>query len=248
MLDTMPTEQSHVPPLPPLPAPPLPSAPVEGCSTAVTVTPRTDSVGTMHLHAPARLPNESPDAHARFVAWLLPDGGLPRSMARTARELGLSPSTLKEQASRYDWRARAIQHDRRKVELQAAQAGQLAVEAGRDALALCRQLREQLARIVAEAEESDDASTTMQLALDASKVLERLTKTERLILGLSTENQSVHVTDGRKLLPDLRGLTDAELRAREFVEEFSELMDLRMANRLGQQAQRWAELVAKAAA
>jgi hypothetical protein len=161
---------------------------------------------------PARLEGESPEQHERFLSWLLPGDGQRRSFAAVGRKHGLATPTVAETAARYSWRDRAIAYDRRVVAASAERAGQLAAEAGTNALALCVALKDQVAGIVAQLDDEPDSAVILAGALDASKVLERLVKTERLILGLSTQNQSVIIDDKRDAKLDYAKANDEQLQ------------------------------------
>lgn len=165
-----------------------------------------------HVRMPPKLKRESADAYARFISYAMPAEGETRSFASVARQCGVDPTSVSEMARRFEWRSRCTTFERAKVESAALVAGTLAAEAGRDSLALCRALREQIANIVAEVEEGGvTAEEVLQSGLDASKILERLVKTERLILGLSTQNQSVVVRDERAETPNYSKMTSTEL-------------------------------------
>lgn len=208
----MPKAVSRVPPLPKSrvrPAPTVPTNAVEEGSLTILALPTGGDFGKL----PVRQPTESPEMYERFLHWLLPPDGMKRSITRAARELDLHTATLQEQAERYGWRERALQYDRQQLAIASVEQGQLAREHAVAALQMVRSLRDRLAAIVADAEDAD-AGEFVSLALDASKVLDRLVRNERLILGLSTSHESIAVSDAtskRKGLQDLRHLTDEQV-------------------------------------
>lgn len=157
---------------------------------------------------PARLKGESEQAYARFCTWLQPGEGLRRSFARAANEHGVDASTVREQASRYEWIQRAVDYDRRMVAVKASQGLELAAESSASAYSLCERLMGDLAAIQAELEdETLEIEVRTKLALDVSKVVERLVKTQRLLAGLSTSNSLIKVTKA----PDAAAEERAEL-------------------------------------
>lgn len=186
----------------------------------VSVTPDTTggSVAHVGVRVPARLTDESENAYARFCAYCAPADGQARTFASVGRQFGVSPDSIKSQAERFAWRQRCLQWERNRVEAAALKAGELAAGAGRDALALCKQLRDRVATISAELDEETDPRAVLASARDAAWVLDKLVKTERLILGLSTQNQSVIVTEQRAQPPRYDLMTDDEMRYVELAE------------------------------
>ena len=211
--------------LPPVESTTTPRNPTEGSRTQSSVKVARISVAkgtTPPTRLPAQLERESDDAYARFCAYAAPAEGEARTFSSVARQFGVSTSAIEEQAKRFEWRARCIAFERAKVETAALKAGTLAAEAGRDALALCKALRDQVAAIVAANENETDASVVLAGAREAAWVLDKLVKTERLVLGLSTQNQSVVVDDKREVKLEYHRANDEQfdiLRACSALEE-----------------------------
>ncbi|MDB4986027.1 MAG: hypothetical protein JWN04_1205 [Myxococcaceae bacterium] len=251
----MDTAVKPYPPLPKLPVPGPLCIVVDTCPSAGSAATATDFQalvpvsGGVRIGLPEPMSNESGEQYERFRFYLCPPEGTRRTFVRVARHYGLNTTTVEQAAERYDWRERAIQHDRKLIAITAERQGRLAADSAVSQYALATELLEQAATLVAQASDAD-AATWPQLALDISKVVERVQKIQRLALGLSTSNESVAMTirDERRSMQDLRSLSNAELKAREWAEGLTVLMDRRLAGALhSQDAAELARLVAMVA-
>lgn len=170
---------------------------------------------------PARLDQESPELYSRFAWWCsAPERGERRTWAMVAQRFGVDAKTVREQASRHEWLARAIAWDKARIEKAAHVAGQLQAEAAVSHVSLAQDLVDQCQFALRQCQDLLDGpidlevmETWQRMASGISKTLEKAQKVARLALGQSDSNVSMKVetkTTGTEI--DWSLFSSAEIR------------------------------------
>jgi hypothetical protein len=169
-----------------------------------------------------RQPGEPAGAYAMFRAYLRQEPHR-RSIARAAREVGMTPSAGRNASSRYAWQARAMAWDAHLERVETA-----AVEASRRRQAVLearvvekglRALDREMGKLLALSERDEaPAMTYQQVAL----VTDTLVKLSRLARGESTEQRTVEVAEAREAIRRRIEAYAAQERARRAQERASQ--------------------------
>lgn len=221
-----------VPPIETAPALPVTACPTRQPECALEVfQPTLDSTATAEIKPKVdRLSGETELQWDRFLHWLMVPDGVRRSLKRTAAHYGVHHSTIAELADKRDWYSRGAEYDKRRVRVAAEQTGKLAAESAVSQYSVAAELVNQahaLAQRAADAMD-DDPGLWASLAGQAARILDKTQLVQRRALGLSTSNVSMVVTDARQALPDLRHLTDDELRAKAVLDDLVPLLEAKI--------------------
>lgn len=170
---------------------------------------------------PARLEREPPEMFERFAFWCTaPDRDERRSWAAVGQRFNIDPATVRTQAQRYDWVARSIEWDRKRVLGALQKASELQASAAVSHVSLAQELTDQAHRALRQCEvllegeiDLEVVEAWQRMASGISKILEKAQKAARLALGQSGANVSVKV-ETKSAAPELdhSRLSDAEFQ------------------------------------